>query len=141
MSGDDVSQDDAALVSIVRQAPAYGAIVNLGEQTRLSVKIGEPIWARVNNESLCTPDAIDLDTTPMTLSGRTVAALSRVAARFITADRRYCGAFPVSRSASRLALEKMQVIGPKTYFRAPQLRPPSPERAPFANSETTGHTC
>ena len=65
VSGDDASLDDAALVSLVRQALAYrrtdGAIVKLGEQIRLSVKIGEPVWARVNAERLCTPDAIDLD--------------------------------------------------------------------------------
>ena len=49
----------------VRQALAYrrtdGAVVKLGEQIRLSVKIGDPIWARVNEETLCTPDAINLD--------------------------------------------------------------------------------
>lgn len=64
VSGDDASLDDAALVSLVRQALAYrradGAIVKLGEQIRLSVKIGEPVWARVNEERLCTPDAINL---------------------------------------------------------------------------------
>jgi hypothetical protein len=32
-----------------------------GDQIRLSVKIGEPVWARVNDETLCTTDAIDLD--------------------------------------------------------------------------------
>ena len=50
---------------LVGQALAYrrrdGAIVKLGEQTRLSIKIGEPIWARVGEERLCTQDAIDLD--------------------------------------------------------------------------------
>ena len=63
--GGDASLNDAALVSLVRQALAYrrtgGAIVELGEQIRLSVKIGEPVWARVNEETLCTPEAIDLD--------------------------------------------------------------------------------
>ena len=52
-------------MSLVRQALAYrrtdGAIIKLGDQIRLSVKIGEPVWARVNDETLCTPDAIDLD--------------------------------------------------------------------------------
>lgn len=65
VSGDNASLNDAALVSLVRQALAYrrtdGAIVKLGDQIRLSVKIGEPVWARVNEETLCTPDAIDLD--------------------------------------------------------------------------------
>jgi hypothetical protein len=65
VSGNDASLDNAALVSLVRQALAYrrtdGAIVKLGEQIRLSVKVGEPVWARVNDETLCTPDAIDLD--------------------------------------------------------------------------------
>ena len=63
VSGGDASLDDAALVSLVRQALAYrktdGAIVKLGEQIRLSVKIGEPIWARVNEETQCIPNAID----------------------------------------------------------------------------------
>ena len=52
-------------MSLVRQALAYrrtnGAIVELGEQIRLSVKIGEPVWARINEETLCTLEAIDLD--------------------------------------------------------------------------------
>jgi hypothetical protein len=65
VSGGDASLNDAALVSLVRQALAYrrtsGAIVELGEQIRLSVKLGEPVWARVNEETLCTPWAIDLD--------------------------------------------------------------------------------
>jgi hypothetical protein len=65
VSGGDASFNDAALVSLVRQALAYrrtdGAIIKLGEQIRLSVKIGEPVWARVNDELLCTRDAIDLD--------------------------------------------------------------------------------
>ena len=65
VSGNDASLDNAALVSLVRQALAYrrtdGAIVKLGEQIRLSVKIGEPVWARVNEETMCTPDTIDLD--------------------------------------------------------------------------------
>lgn len=65
VSGGDASLNDAALVSLVRQALAYrrtsGAIVELGGQIRLSVKIGEPVWARVNEETLCTPEAIDLD--------------------------------------------------------------------------------
>ncbi len=64
VSGHD-ALNDAALVSLVRQALAYrkrdGAIVKLGEQTRLSIKIGEPIWARIGEERLCTEDAIDLD--------------------------------------------------------------------------------
>jgi hypothetical protein len=65
VSGGGASLNDAALVSLVRQALAYrrtdGAIVKLGDQIRLSVKIGEPVWARVNEETLCTPEAIDLD--------------------------------------------------------------------------------
>ena len=65
VSGNDASLDNAALVSLVRQALAYrrtdGAIVKLGEQIRLSVKIGEPVWARVDEETMCTPEAIDLD--------------------------------------------------------------------------------
>ena len=65
VSGGAASLNDAALVSLVRQALAYrrtnGAIVELGEQIRLSVKIGEPVWARINEETLCTPEAIDLD--------------------------------------------------------------------------------
>lgn len=65
VSGGDASLNDAALVSLVRQALAYrgtdGAIVKLGDHIRLSVKIGEPVWARVNEETLCTQDAIDLD--------------------------------------------------------------------------------
>jgi hypothetical protein len=44
-----------------RSPTADGAIVKLGEHILLSVKIGEPIWARVNDERLCSPDAIDLD--------------------------------------------------------------------------------
>jgi hypothetical protein len=65
VSGGEASLNDAALVSLVRQALAYrrtdGAIVKLGEHIRLSVKLGEPVWARVNDETLCTPDTIDLD--------------------------------------------------------------------------------
>ena len=65
VSGGDASFNDAALVSLVRQALAYrrtdGAIIKLGEQIRLSVKIGEPVWARVSEETLCTPEAVDLD--------------------------------------------------------------------------------
>jgi hypothetical protein len=65
VSGGNASLNDAALVSLVRQALAYrradGAIVELGDQIRLSVKIGESVWARVNEETLRTPDAIDLD--------------------------------------------------------------------------------
>lgn len=65
VSGGDASLNDAVLVSLVRQALAYrrtnGAIVELGEQIRLSVKIGEPVWARIHGETLCTPEAIDLD--------------------------------------------------------------------------------
>jgi hypothetical protein len=52
-------------VSFVSQALAYrrtnGAIVELGERIHLSVKLGEPVWARINGETLCTPEAIDLD--------------------------------------------------------------------------------
>ena len=65
MRGGGASLNDAALVSLVRQPLAYrrtdGAIVKLGDHIRLSVKIGEPVWARVNEDRLCTPDAIDLD--------------------------------------------------------------------------------
>jgi hypothetical protein len=65
VSGGDASLGAAALVSLVRQALAYrrtdGAIVKLGDQIRLSVKLGEPVWARVNEETLCTPEPIDLD--------------------------------------------------------------------------------
>jgi hypothetical protein len=61
----NASLNDAALVSLVRQALAYrrtnGAIVELGERIRLSVKLDEPVWARINGETLCTPGAIDLD--------------------------------------------------------------------------------
>jgi hypothetical protein len=65
VSGDHASLNNAAVVSLVRQALAYrrtgGAFVELGEQIRLSVKLGEPVWARVNAETLCTPEPIDLD--------------------------------------------------------------------------------
>ena len=65
VSGGAASLNDAALVSLVRQALAYrrtnGVIVELGQQIRLSVKIGEPVWARINEETLCTPQAIDVD--------------------------------------------------------------------------------
>ena len=65
MSGGHASLNDSALVSLVRQALAYrrtnGAIVELSDQIRLSVKIGEPVWARINGETSCTPEAIDLD--------------------------------------------------------------------------------
>jgi hypothetical protein len=65
VSGAEASPKDAALVSLVRQALAYrwtdGAIVKLSEQVRLSIKLGEPVRARANDETLCTPDAIDLD--------------------------------------------------------------------------------
>lgn len=65
VSDDGASLDDARVVSLVRQALAYrktdGAIVELGEQTRLSVKLGEPVWARIDEQSLCTSDAVDLD--------------------------------------------------------------------------------
>jgi hypothetical protein len=65
VSGGNASLNDAAIVSLVRQALAYrrtsGAIVELGEQIRLSVKLGEPVWARIDEETLRTPDVIDLD--------------------------------------------------------------------------------
>jgi hypothetical protein len=65
IAGDGASLDDAALVSLVRQALAYrrtdGAIVELGDDTRLSVKLGEPVRARVGEDMLCTPGAVDLD--------------------------------------------------------------------------------
>ena len=53
------------MVSLVRQALTYrktdGAIIELGERTRLSVKLGEPVWARIDEQTLCTPDEVDLD--------------------------------------------------------------------------------
>ena len=65
VSGGNASLNDVALVSLVRQALAYrrtsGAIVELGEQIRLSVKIGDPVWARIDEDTLCTTDVIDLD--------------------------------------------------------------------------------
>ena len=65
MRGGGASLNDAALVSLVRQPLAYrrtnGAIVELSDQIRLSVKIGEPVWARINGETSCAPEAIDLD--------------------------------------------------------------------------------
>jgi hypothetical protein len=65
VSGDGASLDDAQLVSLVRQALAYrrtdGAIVELGDRIRLSVKLGEPVWARVGEDTLCTSDAVGLD--------------------------------------------------------------------------------
>ena len=65
VSGGHASLNDTALVSLVRQALAYrrtnGAIVELSDQIRLSVKIGEPVWARINGETSCAPEAIDLD--------------------------------------------------------------------------------
>ena len=64
VAGGNASLHNTALISLVRQALAYrrtdGAIINLDDQIRLSVKIGEPVWARIHNESLCTTDAIDL---------------------------------------------------------------------------------
>jgi hypothetical protein len=54
----DASLNDATLVSLVRRALAYrktdGAIVKLGEHVRPSVKIGQPVWARVDDETMCT---------------------------------------------------------------------------------------
>lgn len=65
VSGGAASLNEAGLVSLVRQALTYrrtdGAIIKLGDQIRLSVKLGEPVWARVNDETLCTRDAVDLD--------------------------------------------------------------------------------
>lgn len=65
VSGDGASLDDAALVSLVRQALAYrrtdGAIVELDDNTRLSVKLGEPVRARVGDNMLCTSGALDME--------------------------------------------------------------------------------
>jgi hypothetical protein len=65
VSGDEATLDDSQLVSLVRQALAYrktdGAIVELGAKTRLSVKLGEPVWVRVGEQTLCTPNNVDLD--------------------------------------------------------------------------------
>jgi hypothetical protein len=65
VSGDETAIDDTALVSLVRQALAYrrtdGAIVKIGEHIRLSIKLGEPIWARNREQTLCTTHAISLD--------------------------------------------------------------------------------
>ncbi len=65
VAGDGASLDDSRLVSLVRQALAYrktdGAIVELSEQTRLSVKLGEPVWARVDQQTLCTSNNYKLE--------------------------------------------------------------------------------
>jgi hypothetical protein len=65
VSGNGASLDDARLVSLIRQALAYrrtdGAMVELDDGTRLSVKLGEPVWARVGDRTLRTPDTVDLD--------------------------------------------------------------------------------
>jgi hypothetical protein len=65
VSGGEATLDDSQLVSLVRQALAYrktdGAIVELGAKTRLSVKLGEPVWVRVDEQELCTPNNVDLD--------------------------------------------------------------------------------
>jgi HKD family nuclease len=65
VSGDRVSLEEPQLVSLVRQALAYrktdGAILELGDQARLSVKLGDPIWARVGEQTFCTPGNVYLD--------------------------------------------------------------------------------
>jgi hypothetical protein len=65
VSGEDASLDDSRLVSLVRQALAYrktdGAILEVGEQTRLSVKLGEPVRARTGQEIFSTATEVDLD--------------------------------------------------------------------------------
>jgi hypothetical protein len=65
VSGDDVSLDAPHLVSLVRQALAYrktdGAILEVGDNARLSVKMGQPVWAKAGERILCTPDNINLD--------------------------------------------------------------------------------
>lgn len=49
----------------MRQALAYrktdGAIIEVGDGTRLSVKAGQPVWAQAGAQTLCTPEKIDLD--------------------------------------------------------------------------------
>jgi hypothetical protein len=63
--GDGTSLDEPRLVSLVRQALAYrktdGAVIEVGEETRLSVKLGEPVWARIEENEFCTPGSLDLD--------------------------------------------------------------------------------
>jgi hypothetical protein len=65
VAGDGALLNESRLVSLVRQALAYrktdGAIIELGEQTRLSVKLGEPVWARTGEQTFCTPSDVDLD--------------------------------------------------------------------------------
>ena len=65
VSGDGASLDDSRLLSLVRQALAYrkpdGAIIELEPETRLSVKLGDPVWARVGAETLCTASNVGLD--------------------------------------------------------------------------------
>jgi hypothetical protein len=63
--GDGASLDEARLVSLVRQALAYrktdGAIVEVGADVRLSVKLGDPVWARIGEDEFCTAGSLDLD--------------------------------------------------------------------------------
>jgi hypothetical protein len=63
--GDGASLDEPRLVSLVRQALAYrktdGAVVEVGKEARLSVKLGEPVWARTGDEDFCTPNNLDLN--------------------------------------------------------------------------------
>ena len=58
-----VTLDDARLVSLVRQALAYrrvkGAIIDVGG-ARLSVHLGDPIFAGVDGQTLETADSYDL---------------------------------------------------------------------------------
>jgi hypothetical protein len=65
VSGDGASLDESRLVSLLRQALAYrktdGAVIELGEQTRLSVKLGEPVWARVGDRTFRTPSDVDME--------------------------------------------------------------------------------
>jgi hypothetical protein len=65
VSGDGASLNEPRLVSLVRQARAYrktkGAVILVGETIRLAVKLGEPIWAKSGEQTLCTLDTIDLD--------------------------------------------------------------------------------
>jgi hypothetical protein len=65
VSGDGAALNEPRLVSLVRQALAYrktkGAVILVGDTIRLAVKLGEPIWAKSGEQTLCTLDPVDLD--------------------------------------------------------------------------------
>jgi len=65
VSGDGAALNEPRLVSLVRQALAYRktneAVILVGETIRLAVKLGEPLWAKSGEQTLCTLDTFDLD--------------------------------------------------------------------------------